>query len=444
MINGVETRLAPLAEALRTGQLSLQTYLEQLEAEFDSENERIEAVLPEEGRFERLRRDAQELEARYPDPASRPALYGVLVGVKDIFHVDGFETRAGSRLPVDTLAGREATSVRHLKGAGALILGKTVTTEFAYFGPGPTRNPYNVEHTPGGSSSGSAAAIASGLCPLALGTQTVGSIIRPAAFCGVIGFKPSSGRIATGGVIPLSPTLDHVGFFTQDIPGAQLAASVLLQGWRHVSPTPARQLTLGVPKGAYLERTTHEGLARFHTMQDTLSDNGFKIAEVEAFEDFDEIIAWHSELMAYEAAQVHQAWFEEYGDRYHPKTAALIERGHQVAPESIPVYQANREQVRNDLISLMEEKGIDMWIAPPAIGTAPFGLESTGDPVMNLPWTYAGLPALTVPAVVTERGLPLGLQLVGHWQQDEELLAYAERVADAVLEVTDSSLETNP
>src|SRR5688572_1972244 len=257
MIRNVETRLAPLAEALRTGQCDLQDYLNKLEAQFEAENERILAFLPEEGRFQRLQREVQELETRYPDPESRPPLYGVPIGVKDIFHVDGFPTQAGSKLPAELLAGREARSVRQLKGAGALILGKTVTTEFAYFGPGPTRNPCNVEHTPGGSSSGSAAAVASGLCPLALGTQTVGSIIRPAAFCGVIGFKPSRGRISTAGVIPLSPTLDHVGFFTQDVAGAELAASVLCEGWRHISLSPRRGLVLGIPRGAYLDRATH-------------------------------------------------------------------------------------------------------------------------------------------------------------------------------------------
>jgi Asp-tRNA(Asn)/Glu-tRNA(Gln) amidotransferase A subunit family amidase len=146
----VETKLAPLAKALRSGQLDLQRYLEQLEANFTTENERIQAFLTEEGRFERLKRDAATLEARYPDPGSRPALYGVPVGVKDIFQASGFPTQAGSRLPAEVLAGPEAASVTRLKQAGALIMGKTVTTEFAYFGPGPTRNPHNPEHTPGG------------------------------------------------------------------------------------------------------------------------------------------------------------------------------------------------------------------------------------------------------------------------------------------------------
>ncbi len=142
----------------------------------------------------------------------RPPLFGIPIGIKDIFHVNGFSTHAGSRLPPKQLMGEEAKCVSDLKKAGALILGKTVTTEFAYFEPGPTMNPHNPNHTPGGSSSGSAAAVAAGLCPLALGSQTIGSIIRPASFCGVVGYKPSYDRISRDGVIPVSPSLDHIGF----------------------------------------------------------------------------------------------------------------------------------------------------------------------------------------------------------------------------------------
>ena len=161
--------------------------LDAVQARVEAREPSIQALLPEAGRFDRLRREARALADRYRDPSARPPLFGWLFGVKDIFHVDGWPTRAGSRLPESVLVGPEAESVARLKAAGALILGKTVTTEFAYFTPGPTRNPHNLEHTPGGSSSGSAAAVAAGYCPFALGTQTIGSIIRPAAFCGTIG-----------------------------------------------------------------------------------------------------------------------------------------------------------------------------------------------------------------------------------------------------------------
>jgi len=195
-----------LARAFRSGELPLTNYISQIETFFEECEPSILAFIPEENRFERLRKDAQELIWRFPDPKNRPPLFGMTVGVKDIFHVDGFTTQAGSRLPAHELQGNEAESVTRLKNAGALILGKTVTTEFAYFTPGPTRNPHDPAHTPGGSSSGSAAAVGAGLCPLALGTQTIGSLIRPAAFCGTVTLKPTYDRISRSGVIPLSPS----------------------------------------------------------------------------------------------------------------------------------------------------------------------------------------------------------------------------------------------
>jgi Asp-tRNA(Asn)/Glu-tRNA(Gln) amidotransferase A subunit family amidase len=428
MITHIETKLEPLAAALRQGELELKDYLKQLETEFDAENDRIQAFLPEEGRFERLLREAAALEARYPEPESRPPLFGVPVGVKDIFHADGFPTRAGSRLPAELLAGPEAESVTLLKQAGALILGKTVTTEFAYFGPGPTRNPHNPEHTPGGSSSGSAAAVAAGLCPLALGTQTIGSIIRPASFCGAVGFKPSYGRISAKGVIPISISLDHVGFFAQDVAGIKLTAAQLCHDWQ-AELASAEKPVLGIPTGPYLQKASAEGLDHFQTVIQKLEEADFLVQAVEVLEEFDEIVAWHNDLMAGEMAQVHRDWFEQYKELYHPKTAALIERGHQVPASSLRVYAAARERLRDELEDLMAEYRLSLWIAPAAAGTAPHGLESTGDPIMNLPWTNAGLPAISLPSGFGHNGLPLGIQLIGRWQDDEKLLGWAEQVA---------------
>ena len=214
-------------EVLQKLQDEPRAYFDQLEATFEEREPKVQAFLPEGNRFDRLRREYKALEQRYPDPDSRPPLFGLPLGVKDIFHADGFETHAGSNLPADRLTGDQAASLTQLKEAGALVLGKTVTTEFAYFAPGPTRNPHNPKHTPGGSSSGSAAGVAAGLVPAAFGTQTVGSINRPAAFCGVVGLKPSYGRVSVEGVIPLAPSLDHVGFFTTDVAGAMVMAPLL-------------------------------------------------------------------------------------------------------------------------------------------------------------------------------------------------------------------------
>ncbi len=443
MTHHLETRLSPLAAELRAGRLSLESYIKQLETQFAAHEERVLAFLPEENRFERLRQEAAALEARYPEPESRPALYGVPIGVKDIFHVAGFLTRAGSRLPTDLLAGPEAESVTQLKQAGALILGKTVTTEFAYFAPGPTRNPHNLAHTPGGSSSGSAAAVAAGLCPLALGTQTIGSIVRPAAFCGVVGFKPSYGRISAEGVIPLSPSVDHIGFFSQDVAGAILAAAVLVQDWRDElsagAPAGATaggpavdRPVLGLPEGPYLQKASAEGLSHFQATGKKLAQAGFELRPVETMTDFEQIYARHNTLVAAETALVHQEWFSRFSQLYHAKTTELIERGQPVSTEQLEAARAGRAQLRQELTALMANHGISAWIAPAAVGAAPATLDSTGDPIMNLPWTHAGLPSANLPAGFAKNGLPLGLQLVAGWQEDEKLLAWAGQVAEAL------------
>jgi Asp-tRNA(Asn)/Glu-tRNA(Gln) amidotransferase A subunit family amidase len=406
----------------------LSSYLDHLESHFAATEPVVRAFISEPRRFERLRQEAADLAARYPEPAARPPLYGVPLGVKDIFHVTGFLTQAGSRVPPDILAGAEAKAVSQLKEAGALILGKTVTTEFAYFAPGPTRNPYNPNHTPGGSSSGSAAAVGAGLCPLALGTQTIGSIVRPAAFCGVVGFKPSYGRISAEGVIPLSPAVDHIGFFSPDVAGAQVVAALLCADWSTDVPTDERPV-LGIPEGPYLQKASPEGLTHFRGIQEKLVQAGFEVRPVEIMADFAEIYARHNALVAAEAAQVHQQWYGDLAGLYHPKTIALIERGQQISAETIEVYRAGLAQLRQELAAVMAEHNLSLWLAPAAVGPAPATLDSTGDPVMNLPWTHAGLPSLNLPAGFAANGLPLGLQVVAGWQQDERLLHWAGQLA---------------
>jgi len=405
--------------------------LDRLEALFAVREPDVRAFMPEERRFERLRRETAALAERWPDPARRPPLFGVLVGVKDIFHVDGFETRGGSRLPPAELAGPEAASVTALKAAGALTMGKTVSTEFAFFAPGPTRNPWNLEHTPGGSSSGSAAAVAAGLCPLALGTQTIGSLLRPAAFCGVMGFKPSYERISRDGVIPLAPSYDHVGFFTPDAAALERAAAVLCQSWRPGAVAP-RKPRLGVPEGPYLERAAGEGLVHFREVCRRLAAAGYEVESVPAMEDFGEIVERHFRVTAAEAAQVHRDWYARFGDLYHQKTSELIERGQSVTDEQLARDLDGREALRDALTSLMDEHRLDLWLSPPALGAAPRGLDATGDPVMNLPWSHAGMPAVSLPAGRNAAGLPMGLQIAARWWADEELLAWARELEGVV------------
>ena len=403
------------------------TNLDRLEALFAEREVELQAFLPENGRFERLRREAAVLTERYPEPGARPALFGIAVGVKDCLHVDGFPTRVGSRLPPEVLGGAEGGAVRAFKDAGALILGKTVSTEFTYFEPGPTRNPHAGGHTPGGSSSGSAAAVGAGLCPLALGTQTIGSIVRPAAFCGVVGFKATWDRIPADGAVNLAPSLDHVGFFAADLAMAERAAGVLVRDWRHVRPE--RRPVLGIPEGPYLEQAEPEGLEHFRGIVGRLADAGWEVRPVEVLDDFEEIRARHDLIVSAECAAIHREWFAHWRELYRPRTAELIRRGQEVSAEALEEARAGRGQLGRALHERMDEAGIDLWICPSTPGPAPEGLGYTGDPVMNLPWTQAGLPALNLPAGTNAAGLPLGVQLVGRFGADELVLAWAGDLA---------------
>jgi len=422
--------LTKTAATLRNGQLDLLTYINELYDRIEAVEPTIQAFLPEPNRRARLLAEAAALQSRFPDPRYRPHLYGVLVGVKDVFHVDGFPTQAGSQLPVELFVGQEATCVTLLRRAGALIAGKTISTEFAYFEPGPTRNPHNPNHTPGGSSSGSAAAVAAGFCPLALGTQTIGSTIRPAAFCGIIGFKPTYGRIPTPGLILCSVSLDTVGFFTQDIAGTALVASLLCQDWqkRKLESLPV----LGVPDGPYLAQATPEALAAFERQLAQLQKAGYTVHCIPALTDIEAINRCHTRLVFAEMAQVHHIWFARYEPLYRLRTAAAIREGQQVSETEVATCRASREHVRTALETLMKQERVDLWVSPAAPGTAPEGIASTGNPIMNLPWTHAGMPAITLPSGHAPNGLPLGLQLVAATMADEKLLSWAEKLADCL------------
>ena len=421
-----------LIEELRSGQSLLPEYLAQVEARFREHEPSIHAFLPEEERFTRVSDEAETLILAYPDLINRPLLFGALMGVKDIFHVEGFTTQAGSQLPAEVFQGTQAESVTRLKSAGALILGKTVTTEFAYFSPGPTRNPHNLEHTPGGSSSGSAAAVAAGFCNLALGTQTIGSIIRPASFCGVVGLKPTYDRISREGVIPLSPSLDHVGFFTSDVETAIAAARVLYHDWNE--PTqPLNRPRLGIPEGPYLQNASPERLSNFENICKVLESVGYQIEHVQIMSDFTEIRDRNQVILSAEAAHVHQDWFNQFGNLYSPKFTELIQRGQTIREDQLQDALSARVTFRTDMEHAFIDHNIDLWICPSTVGPAPRGLESTGDPIMNLPWTQAGLPVINLPAGKSEEGLPLGLQVIANWYQDESLLFWSKELEKALV-----------
>jgi Asp-tRNA(Asn)/Glu-tRNA(Gln) amidotransferase A subunit family amidase len=430
---------------LHKGQQDLAGYLNALCDRIEAVEPRLQALLPEPDRRARLLKEAGELQARFPDPSRRPALFGTPIGVKDIFRVDGFLTRAGSRLPTELFAGPEASCVGALRRAGALVLGKTVTTEFACFAPGPTRNPRRLTHTPGGSSSGSAAAVAAGYCPLALGSQTIGSVIRPAAYCGITGFKPTCGRIPIDGVIPVAPSLDHVGFFTPDAGSLARVAAVLCSGWRSAPGIEFEEPpAVGVPEGPYLSQASPEALSAFEQQVARLEAAGCRVRRVPASQvgsprrrrrcaeegvpplgEIEAINRRHKRLMVAEMSQVHAAWFAEHESLYHPRTADLIREGQSVSAAEAAEARAGQSALRQELQGLMTDHGILAWISPAATGPAPEGLDSTGDPIMNLPWTHAGLPVVTIPAGAAANGLPLGLQIAAAAGEDEWLVAFA-------------------
>ncbi|WP_316521969.1 amidase [Kitasatospora brasiliensis] len=415
------------AAGLRVGAPELPEYVDQLCARVDRVDPLIHAFVPEPGRHGRLRAQARQLAARHPEPDGRPPLYGVAVGVKDIAHVDGLPTHGGSALPPGVLAGPQAVVVDRLRAAGALVAGKTVTAEFAASAPGPTRNPHHPGHTPGGSSSGSAAAVAAGLVPLAIGTQTVGSVVRPAAYCGVVGFRPTYGRIPFAGVIPNAPSFDTLGVFTADLAGAALAASLLCDGWRAERGGPAEPVlgrpVLGVADGTYLECAEPGALRAFEERLDRLARAGLVVRRVELFPDFAEVRRQLQLVNRFELARSHADWFARFGGLYRSETVAGIRAGQGVAAEDRAAALRFRERLRERVAAAQAAAGVDLWLAPSATGGAPEGLHSTGDAVMSLPWSFLGRPALSLPAGRTGRGLPLGLQVVGSEGEDERLLA---------------------
>ncbi|MDZ4133476.1 MAG: amidase [Dethiobacteria bacterium] len=420
--------LARIARDLVSGNLDLLDYINEACDLLEKVDPQVNAFLPEPDRRARLLKEGELLKSIYPDQAKRPPLYGVLIGVKDVYRVDGFPTRGGSKLDPEALAGVEADCVRLLRQAGALVMGKTVTTEFAYFEPGPTRNPHNLNHTPGGSSSGSAAAVAAGLAPLTLGTQTIGSVNRPAAFCGVVGYKPSYNRIPSGGLLYFSRSADHVGCFTQEVEGMLLAARSLVEDWQDISVS--YKPVLGVPRGKYLEQASDEGLKAFSEQLERLRDAGYKIKEINALDDIETIAIWHRKLIAAEIALEHAELYAKYAALYRPRTAEIIEEGKVISKQDLEEGRKRQKQLREKLETQMRESEIDLWVTPAAPGPAPEGIDATGNPAMNMPWTNTGLPSVTIPAGRAENGLPLCLQFIAPFRGDELLLNWSVGIAE--------------
>ena len=349
-----------------------------------------------------------------PQPALGDGpLGGIPFGAKDIMETRGLSTEYGSAIYKGRLGSTDADIVTSLRRRGAILLGKTHTTAFAYRTPAPTHNPRNLEHTPGGSSSGSAAAVAAGMVPFALGTQTRGSILRPASYCGVTGFKPSYGLISIDGVLPYAKSLDTIGFFTHT-PADMLAL------WEAMGHSSGRDetLTVGVPDPmpeVDVEMTT----AVQHAI-DTLRRAGIATRPVDIAGLLKNVDAATNDVSVYEAARFHEQRWKEHGAKLL-ELADLVERGLKMPAEQ---YERARREIREGQSRLSElYKTTQVILVPAATGSAPRGLSNTGDPRMNAPWTGLGTPAISIPMPVS--GLPLGLQITADRGQDARVLRAA-------------------
>jgi Asp-tRNA(Asn)/Glu-tRNA(Gln) amidotransferase A subunit family amidase len=384
--------------------------------------------------------DQRDLEAR--GQRWRGALHGVPVALKDIFDAAGLPTTAGAGSFAHRRPTADATSVARMRAAGAIVLGKLTTTAFAFLDPTPTRNPWNPEHTPGGSSSGPAAAVAARMVPLALGSQTVGSVLRPAAYCGVVGFKPSHGLVSAAGVVPLAWSLDHVGVFARRVEDCALALGVL------AGPDAADPLSSGVGPDDYLaavtapapprlgvlrrlvERATPEMGAHVEATVRLLRSAGALVSDVDLPPSYAGIHEAGNRVARAEAAAYHAPLFARHADEYPPRIREAIEQGRTISAVEYLAAQQMRRAFRQDMMPIAAR--YDALLLPTAPGPAPRGLGSTGDPYFCAPWSFAGLPAIALPTGLDGAGLPLSMQLVGGAFAEARLLGAAAWCEGAV------------
>jgi Asp-tRNA(Asn)/Glu-tRNA(Gln) amidotransferase A subunit family amidase len=426
--------LKEAAEVIRRGDLTS----EDLTQALLSRIERLEArVLAfqwfDPARALELAREADRRQ-RSGEPPGR--IHGIPVGVKDIMETAGIPTSMGSAAFEDYVPMASAAVVRRMEAAGAFLMGKTVTTELAYYTPGRTRNPWNPAHTPGGSSSGSAAAVAMGFVPAALGTQTNGSVIRPAAFCGVVGFKPSAGLISRFGIHPFSPSLDQVGVFARNVPDVALMASTLL-GKDGLDPASVE--CEGVISGEVSSRAQPPRLvavrspvwhladdpAQGHFLETVfrLREAGAGVEEVELPDLFQEAHSVHRTIMHGEGARVLRDLQSRHRQTLSARLNSLIDEGLGIPESALENAIRSGQTLQEELDRFLAN--FDALITPPTPGEAPRDLAQTGDPAFCSIWTLCGVPAVTIPTGRGPRNVPLGLQIVGQRVRDEEVLSIA-------------------
>ena len=358
----------------------------------------------------------------------RGPLHGLPLGVKDLFDTTDLPTAYGSAIYAHHRPVADAASVTLCREAGAIVLGKTVTTEFAYFTPGPTVNPLNALHTPGGSSSGSAAAVADHMVPLALGTQTAGSIIRPAAYCGVVGYKPSLGRVVHAGVKSLSPTLDVIGSFGRSVEDAALLGAVLTGDLRLMDSQVHSALRIGLfqsPSWPQAEADTHKA---WEQATHALAKNSDHCQDLTLSQDFGELIQLQKDVMTYEMARSLSFERLRHREALSPALQALLDTGMTITGATHAANLQRTADWRLRIDALFERH--DVLLTPSTTGVAPEGLAATGDPLFCRSWSLLGLPAVHLPFMRNAKGLSVGLQLVGRMGEDHKLLAAARHIHD--------------
>jgi aspartyl-tRNA(Asn)/glutamyl-tRNA(Gln) amidotransferase subunit A len=380
--------------------------------------------------------EARSRETEIASGATLGPLHGVPIGLKDIYYTAGIPTTACSKVYADFVPDYDATTTALLKQAGAIILGKAVTTEFACMDPSPTVNPWNPAHTPGGSSSGSAVAVASGMCAAALGSQTVGSVLRPASYNGVVGLKPTFGLVSRYGVIPVSWTLDTVGWMTRTVRDAAILLQVMA-GADPSDPVSRREAVpdylsgladprpprIGVLRRFFYEHADAETREHTDSVLRRLADAGAEVVEVDLPDSIDTAVPDQQLIMAVEGATFHQPMYERQAQDYQPNLRAMIQRGLDADAVSYSRAMERRRQFVTDMELAAEQA--DVLLTPSTPSAALPDITNTGNPMFQGPWTSCGLPAITVPSGLAASGLPLGIQLVASPNAEARLLSAA-------------------
>lgn len=452
MVENYQLSVSEVAQKIRDRQLSPETLVRSLLSRIESLDGTLRAwvTIDQEEVLTTARLKEQELDVGN----SVGILHGVPVGLKDIFYTAGIRTTACSRIFADFVPEYDATAVVKLKEAGAIILGKAVTTEFATSDPSPTRNPWNPAHTPGGSSSGSSVAVAVGMVPAALGSQTGGSTCRPAAYNGIVGLKPTYGRISRYGVIPVSWSLDTVGILVRTVDDA----AVMLQAMAghdpkdpgsSTRPVPDyraemkefdRPPTIGVLRDFFFDRSSQEVRIHTESMVQKLAQAGAVVDEISLPRSFATAHSCQRIVMNVECAAYHQEFFSRSADEYGPNLRANIEMGMLVSGVEYLQAQRLRREFRRDMVELANQ--FDVLLTPATPDIAPRDLNTTGDAAFQSPWTSSGLPTITVPTGLSEAGLPLAIQLAASPFEEGKLLAaarWSESVWGAALSPPDFS-----